>query len=351
MEFTTFKKTGILILSSALFGLTGCGNDGSTSGEDSGSNQKAEETETTDVEEKDYPSTVTIGTASQGGAYYLIGGGLGNLLEENLDVSSNVEATGGPIHNLQLLNSGDSQLGMVTTGPLAEAYSGEGDWLEEQFDGIRVAFPMYYTPFHWWSREETDATSLQDLQDQRVGVGPSGGTSGTYAPMIHEILGLNTDDVQAGIGDLASQMLDRQLDYIGFAGGLPTPSVTEIEAQADINIFGIEGEDRDKVMEEMDYFDTYTISSDTYESLEEDIESIAMYNFGVVNEEASEEFVYDLVKAYHENIDQMISTHSALGEAEDLEAILKNQQYPMHPGAIRYYEENDIDLPEEVYPE
>src|SRR5699024_2091062 len=177
--------------------------------------------------EGEYPTNVTIGTASQGGAFYLIGGGVGNLLEE-IDILSNIEATGGPIHNLQLLESGDADIGFTTTGPLSEAYSGDGDWLDEPIEEIRVAFPMYYTPFQWWSLEGSGVTSIQDLKDKRIGVGPSGGTSGTYSPIIHEVLELHTNDVQAGIGDLGSQMLDGQLDNISFAGGLPTPTASEI---------------------------------------------------------------------------------------------------------------------------
>jgi hypothetical protein len=301
-------------------------------------------------EQKDYPDNVTMVTASQGGAFYLIGGGLGNILEK-MNILSNIEATGGPIHNLLLLNNGDADLGFTTTGPLSESYSGEGVWLDEPLDGIRVAFPMYYTPFQWWSLEDSGVTHLHDLKGERVGVGPSGGTSGTYSPIVHEVLGLDTTDVQAGISDLASQMLDRQLDTISFAGGLPTPAASEIEAQANINFFGIEDKEKDLIMEELDYFEEYTIPAETYQSLEEDLETIAMYNYGVVNHNANEDFVYDLVKAYHENIDEMISVHNSLHEARDPEAILENEVYPMHPGAIRYYEEIGIELPEEVYPE
>lgn len=335
MKLVTFKKYGTMIfgLTIVILLLAAC---------DSGDDDA--------VESREYPSTVTIGTASQGGAFYLIGGGIGNLLEE-INVLSNIEATGGPIHNLQLLNNGDADLGFTTTGPLSEAYSGEGIWLDEPLDGIRVVFPMYYTPFQWWSLEGSGVTSIQDLKDQRIGVGPSGGTSGTYSPIIHEILGLNTNDVQAGIGDLGSQMLDGQLDNITFAGGLPTPTASEIEAQADINFFGIDGKEREKVIEELGYYEEYTIPSETYESLDKDLETIAMYNYGVVHKDANEEFVYDLVKTYHENIDKMITVHTAFNESKDPEAILRNEVYPMHPGAIRYYEEIDIDLPEEVYPE
>jgi hypothetical protein len=337
-----FKKFYLLAFLLFIMLLAAC-NDEEAGGEDNGGDSEA-------VEEKDYPSTVTIGTASQGGTYYIWGGGLATLLE-GLDITSNVEVTGGPVHNIQLLDVDDIQLGMVTMGPLYEGYYGEGEWADKEFSDIRVIFPMYNTPFHWWSTASSGVTSINEHEGERVGVGPSGGTPGTYNPLIYEALGIETgDQVAAGASDMASQMLDGQLDHIGFSAGIPIAAVTEVETQADINIYGIDGEERETVMEALPYFTEFVIPEDTYDSLDGDIETIAQFNFGVVQKDANEEFVYDLVKAYHENIDQMISTHASAQESEDPAAILENEEYPMHPGAIRYYEEIGIELPDAVYP-
>lgn len=328
--------------------LVACGgNEEESSGEGDDNETEGE------VEKDDYPSTVTIGTASQGGTYYILGGGLANLLEEHLDVTSNVEVTGGPVHNIQLLDEDDIHLGMITVGPMYEGYYGEGDWTDgKEYKDTRIIFPMYHTPFHWWSTDKSGITSIEEHEGQRTGVGPSGGTAGTYNPEIYEALEIETgEQIQAGADDMSAQMMDGQLDNIGFAAGIPIASVTELETQMDINIYGIDGEERDKVIEELPYFTEYVIPEDTYDQLDEDIETIAQYNFGVVSKNADDDFVYDLVKAYHENIDDMIDTHNSLEEAEDPEEILMNDEYPLHPGAIRYYEEIGIDLPESVYPE
>lgn len=334
-----FKKVYLATFILIIILLVACNNE-EAEGEDSG-----------EVEEKDYPTTVTIGTASQGGTYYIWGGGLATLLEQQLGITSNVEVTGGPVHNIQLLDVDDIQLGMVTMGPLYEGYYGEGDWTDKEFSDIRVIFPMYNTPFQWWSTASSGVTSIAEHEGERVGIGPAGGTPGTYNPLIYEALGIETSDqVAAGASDMSSQMLDGQLDHIGFSAGLPISAVTEVETQAEINIYGIDGEEREKVMEALPYFTEFVIPEEIYTSLDGDVETIAQFNFGVVQKEANEEFVYDLVKAYHENIDQMISTHASAQESKDPAAILENKEYPMHPGAVRYYEEIGIELPDKVYP-
>ncbi len=332
--------------------LAACGNGGSEEGSGESTEENSEGEAAADFEENDYPSTVTIGTASQGGTYYIWGGGLATLLEDNLDVTSNVEVTGGPVHNIQLLDTDDVQLGMVTEGPLYEGYTGEGEWAEQEYTDIRVIFPMYDTPFNWFSLESTGVDSLEQHEGERVGIGPAGGTPGTYNPIIYDVLGIETgDQVAAGASDMVSQMLDGQLDHIGFSAGLPIAAVVEAETQADINIYGIDGENREAVMSELPYFKEFTIPEGTYDSQEGEIETVAQFNYGVVQKEANSDFVYDLVKAYHENIDHMINTHNSAAEAEDPQVITNNTDYPMHPGAIRYYEEIGVELSEEVYPE
>lgn len=336
-----FLLTAVTIMT--LVFVAACGNDNTS-------------TDTNDGDAKDgkkesaKPTTVTIGTASQGGVYYIYGGGLASLLEKEFGVTSNVEVTGGPVHNMQLTQTKDIDIGMITLGPGYEGLTGTGDWTGgTKLEDVRVVFPMYTTPFHWWALKSSGVESIADMKGKRVGVGPAGGTSGTYLPLIHEALGLNTTDVQAGASDMTAQQMDGQLDIIGFAAGIPIPAVSEVESQRKINFFGIEGEERDKVIEEYPFFFPFQIPADTYTTLDEDLETIAMFNFGIVHKDMNEDFVYEFVKAYHENQDFLVTTHKSAEEAVP-EAILKNEVMPLHPGAIRYYEEVGIDLPESVYP-
>lgn len=344
-----FKRTLLTAIAgvSLLFAVA-CGSGEQTGGNEEPSGDTNGGDQQQEVTSDDYPTTVVIGTASQGGLYYIYGSGLGELLNKELNITSNVEVTGGPVHNMQLVQAKEQDIGLVTLGPAFEGYMGEGEWTGGQkLDDVRIAFPMYTTPFHWWSTN-TNIKSIDDLQEiNRIGVGPAGGTSGTYLPMIHDLLGLNANPVQVGASDMVSQQMDGQLDVIGFAAGVPIPAVQEVLAQREVSLFGISGAQRDQVIEAFPYFEPFTIPGGTYEQIQEDIETIAMFNFGIVHKDADEQFVYDLVKAYHENNDFMISVARAAVEAIP-EAILNNTVVPLHPGAIRYYEEIGITIPDSI---
>jgi len=94
-----------------------------------------------DADRSDWPSSFTVGTASQGGTYFVYGSGWANLVSEALGVPGGAEVTGGPVQNASLVQSGDMEMGMVTMGPAAEAIAGESP----ESDVVRVASSLYPT--------------------------------------------------------------------------------------------------------------------------------------------------------------------------------------------------------------
>jgi TRAP-type uncharacterized transport system substrate-binding protein len=74
-----------------------------------------------------WPSSLTIGTASQGGTYFIYGNGLASFISENLGINASGEVTGGPVQNVTLVQTGDHEIGLVTMGPAYErARAGRG---------------------------------------------------------------------------------------------------------------------------------------------------------------------------------------------------------------------------------
>lgn len=72
-------------------------------------------------QKKDWPTKgVTIGAAPIGGVYYVWSGGPAKILGEKLGIPASVESTGGPVHNVQLVNAKELHFGMVTAAPAYE---------------------------------------------------------------------------------------------------------------------------------------------------------------------------------------------------------------------------------------
>ena len=64
----------------------------------------------------DWPKSLTLGTASPGGVYYIYGDALAKILTEKVGIAINPLPTQGPVHNVKLVDSGGAQLGLITMG-------------------------------------------------------------------------------------------------------------------------------------------------------------------------------------------------------------------------------------------
>ena len=76
------------------------------------------------------------------------------------------------------------------------------------------------------------------------------------------------------------------------------------------------------------------------------METITVWNYMVVHKDASADFVYEVVKKTFENVDILITTHASAKETKP-EAIVYSP-IPLHPGAVKYYQEKGIKIPDKL---
>lgn len=293
------------------------------------------------------PKAVTIGAAPVGGVYFVWGGGFAKLLSETLGIQGSVEVTGGPVHNIQLLDSKQLDFGMITAAPAYEGWQGEGWAKGKRYRNIRVIFPMYTTYFQMYALKKSGIRSIADLTGKRVGVGPVGGTPATYWPLILEVAGIKPARlVNAGSADLNGQLKDGLLDANGQSLGLPWPIITEIETTHEINVFGVPKEVAEAFIKKYPYFTLGEIPAGTYKSATAPIPTLTLWNFMAVHKDAPDELVYRVLKATFERLDILIAAHRSAREVRAENAALS--PIPLHPAAVRFYRERGISLPDRV---
>ncbi|GHE22971.1 TAXI family TRAP transporter solute-binding subunit [Halomonas urumqiensis] len=299
------------------------------------------------ADRSEWPDNFTVGTASQGGTYFVYGSGWANLVANELGISGGGEVTGGPNQNLALVHTGDLALGLTTMGPAAEALAGNSPLAPGvAMDNVCALFPMYETPFSITALADSGITSISEIPDgARIGFGPSASTSDTYFPAILEELGVDFDRRNGGWTDLGGQLQDGLLDVIAFAAGIPIPAVSQLEVQTDVNIIEFTEEEQAQVLEAFPVA-PFQIPASTYETLEEDARAVSMWNFAIAGCDLPESFVYEVTKVTMENNDRMQEVHRSAVTSVP-ENIDKNTVLPFHPGAVRWYEENGYEVPEE----
>ncbi|MCP1314927.1 TAXI family TRAP transporter solute-binding subunit [Halomonas sp. 707D7] len=317
----TMPKTALLLAGSALFAATGAQAD-----------------------RADWPQNFTVGTASQGGTYFVYGSGWANFIADELGLSGGGEVTGGPTQNLALVHSGDMAFGLTTMGPAADAMNGESPLAPGLvMDNVCALFPMYETPFSITALSSSGIESISDIPDgARIGFGPAASTSDTYFPAMLETLGVNFERRNGGWSDLGGQLQDGLLDVIAFAAGIPLPAVSQLEVQTDVNIIPFSDEELATVLEAYPVAE-FAIPASTYTTLDEDSQVVSMWNFAMAGCDLPEDFVYEVTKATMENNDRMRSIHRS-AETTIPENVVHNTVLPFHPGAARWYAENGYEI-------
>ncbi|MGF1527686.1 MAG: TAXI family TRAP transporter solute-binding subunit [Candidatus Competibacterales bacterium] len=295
----------------------------------------------------DWPDSIQVGTASQGGTYFVYGSGWANFVAGELDINTGAEVTGGPVQNAALVQTGDLEFAQVTMGPAFDAWTGQSSLAPGlEHDQLRAVFPMYQTTFAVVALASSDIDSMEDLAGKTVGVGPAGGTPGTYWPRFIEALGIDAEVRYGGASDLAGQLQDGLIDAFAFAAGQPIPAFSQLEAKADVNIFGF-SEEQAVALADQFPVSAAQIPADIYTTTEQPIISVSMWNFAVANASVPESLVYEVTKLIMENHDRMMEIHQASKETLP-ENVDKNTFLPFHPGAVRWFEENGYDIPDEL---
>ncbi len=297
-----------------------------------------------------WPKSLTLGTASPGGVFYVYGEALAPILTEKLGITVNPLPTQGSIHNVKLIDSGGAQLGLISMGVGLEGWNGAGDWTKGQkFRQMRALLPMYNTPFQPVVLRRSGITTFAQLDKKRLGIGPRAGGSGTYIPAIVKVLGISADFNNGSHDLMAAELLAGRYDaYLSMAGA-PTPAVQKVEAKEPITFVSLSPEQIEAVRKAMPELSTSKIVAGTYRSLDDDYVTVGVYNFVIGRADLPDDLVYQLVKAAFENQPRLVKANPAASETLPQNAD-KNTFLPFHPGAVRYYREIGIKIPDELAP-
>ncbi len=295
-----------------------------------------------------WPTSLTIGTGSQGGTYFTYGSGFAALISADLGINAGVEITGGPVQNVTLVETGEHAVGFVTLGPADEARRGESPLMPGvPHENIRALFPMYQTPLQAAVLANSGIESIDDLAGKRVGVGPAGGTSATYWTRYFEATGAGARISNAGGSDTASQLKDGLIDAFVYAAGLPTGAYAQIAVENDVRFLSMDDATLAKMIEVVPAMAPFTIPANTYEDQPEDLQTVSLWNFAIVGKDMPESLAYEITALAMENNKRMVGVHAAAKETLPENAI-KNAVIPFHPGAVRWFEENGYTIPDNL---
>lgn len=288
---------------------------------------------------------LSIGTAPPGGAFYVVGGALAQVLNDHSDGAWQVtaEATKGTQENIRRLARGELDFGLANAAITYFAVRGERDWETPQ--AVRSVMTLAPNVAFFVTAADSGIESIQDLEGHRVVVGPAGAGFEHFVEPILEAHGVSYDDFEPlnATQFAAVDLLADGSAAAAFLGGaVPTASITQAASAQAVRFVPFDPQVRDELVARYPFFEPATVPGGTYPGVDEDYPCLNVGSMHLIAAAgAADELVYEVTKAIWENRDAVTEKHPA-GKFIRPEVVVKDTGTEFHPGAERFYREIGI---------
>lgn len=240
-------------------------------------------------------------------------------------------------------------------------YAQQAEQAKELAPNIRALFGFPAGTFHAITWADSGIESWGDVAGKRVYIGPpAGAASGQIKQLIALGSGGLTDADYEGIrapwGAAAQSFQDGQFDVYVASAAVGSQALNELSLQREIRILGIPedvlGSDAwNTFLLEAAQFES-TVPAGTYSGQangDSDQTSSASAMMMSVHKDMSDDQAYALTKAYWTNLEAMMNAN-ALMRSINPDLPFAGMNAKLHPGAVRYYAEAGIAVPEALLP-
>ncbi|XWN32582.1 MAG: TAXI family TRAP transporter solute-binding subunit [Devosia sp.] len=264
------------------------------------------------------------------------------------EYQASVVETGATVDNLKRMDRGQLDIGLITTSSLFHAYNGK-----KAFDGRPIESKLLWAyslaPQNVVVRRDSDVSSIAELAGRKMGPGMRGSSTEATSQDVFALFGVEPDWVRGSNSELASAIKDnRSVGFVKSAVGTSFDALTtDIAAFTPVQVLGLTDEQREMIREKLPELSLVEMPGG-------DMENSGPYNtwgfmIGVsARPDLDEETAYDIVKAVMENTEAQEAAFPALKGSNLAELTLKYATSPLHPGAIRYYEEAGLTVPDHL---
>ncbi len=289
---------------------------------------------------------VTIGTGGVTGVYYPAGGSICRLVNQGRSehgIRCSAESTGGSVFNLNTIREGELDMGVVQSDVQYNSLNGLDQFADAgAYEDLRAMFSLHPEPFTVVARADAGITSFEDLAGKRVNIGNPGSGQRNTMELLMERYGWTMDDfalaAELPSREQAQALCDNRFDAFVFTVGHPSGSIAEPIATCDAVLVNVTGDIIDELVAETPYYFSATIPAGMYNN-DEDVMTFGVGATVVSSAATSDDVVYQVVKAVFENFEEFKGLHPAFAVL-DMEAMVSSgNSAPLHPGAIRYFEE------------
>ncbi|MEV8468676.1 TAXI family TRAP transporter solute-binding subunit [Fluviibacterium sp. DFM31] len=266
----------------------------------------------------------------------------------NDDYQASVVETGATVDNLKRMARGQLDIGLITTSALYHANAGI-----KTFDGNPIESKLLWAyslaPQNVVVRRDSGVTEIAGLDGQRFGPGQRGSSTEATSLDVMSTLGIAPDWVRGSNGELAAAIKDdRAIGFIKSAVGTKFDALTtDIATFTPVQVLGLTDAQ------------TATIRADLPELSVVEMPGGEMENSGPyttwgfmigvsARPDLPDDVAYNIVKAIMEDTTEQATAFPNVAGQNLAELTLQYATSKLHPGAVRYFEEIGLTVPDNL---
>lgn len=289
---------------------------------------------------------ISIATGGPEGPYAAIGLGLMKIYENVFSHPASVRSTDGTLENIRLLREKKAEMAFAMADAASFAYMGENFFQKQgPYKELRAMAALYPNYVQVITLFGSPIETIHDLKGKRVGVGAPHSGVEANSRLLLDGHGISYEDIEPyylSYSEAIEQLRQRTIDAAFVTSGLPNPSVLELMKTHSVRIIPIPVKEAEALAHKYPFFQLSEIPTGTYMN-GVSIPTVAIQNMMLVRHDLPEEKVYELTRVLFENVQELSRYHRA-AKGIELSSAWTNLPVPYHPGAERYYKEQNLSI-------
>jgi TRAP transporter TAXI family solute receptor len=289
-------------------------------------------------------------TGSSGGVFDVLGGGLANVINKNVE-RVRLNPSNPPSISVVPgeLSSGRAVFGIAQIDQVYRAIEGTGEY-KQPHPNVKVVMGLYDNVMSQVVLKDSPIKNIKEAEGLRVGV-PSQTTKAIVA-RVYEMAGVPEDKINwmyLSYSEIASALKDGNIDIGTFTGYPKNGTVEALASTKGIRFLKVDDDVQKKWTKKNPLNAFRTIPAGTYPGVDEDGHFYAIFATLLTSSDVSEDNIYRIIKAIYNNQSAVAAVHPAgkqVTPQKTTEYIKGDIIKPevLHPGAKKYFEEAGISL-------
>lgn len=293
--------------------------------------------------------TIGFGVNPQGSLYHRIGVALSKLMSDKMGLKVRVQPYSGSSTYIPLLNKNEIQIALVNVSDAVHATEGIDNFKGRPQPNLRLINVMFLLRFGFLVPKDSKIQRISDVKGMRI---PTGFTSQTTVQnLLKAVLasdGLTIDDVKPyptpNVFKATALLGEGKVGAVSTGAGIAPVQKADIKLRNHGGVRFIPIGPNEAAMNAIVPSSGVVVNPAPYlKGVIKPTKMMAFRAFLTTNTNASDEFVYKLLKTVHTSKKELVGMTKALGtfNPKVLTFAVAGKQGPVkwHPGAIKYLKE------------